>query len=70
MINLFFFNNFYPVIPINSKGKRRIIVYGLVTRYGPQSVVSATDWELRLTNFEIQSSLKRGISCIVDESYR
>ena len=26
------------IIPTNSKRKRRIIVYGLVTRYGPQSV--------------------------------
>ena len=39
IINLLLLNHFYPVI---SERKRRIIVYGLVTRYGPQSVASAT----------------------------
>ncbi|KOX80860.1 hypothetical protein WN51_05280 [Melipona quadrifasciata] len=29
-------------IPTSSKRKRRIIVYGLVTRYGPQSVTGAS----------------------------
>ena len=31
------------ITPTSSKGKRRIIVYGLVTRYGPQSVATASD---------------------------
>ena len=39
IINLLLFNNFYPV---SSKAKRRIVVYGSVTRYDPQSVASAT----------------------------
>ena len=42
MISILLFNNFDPVIYIDEfkrKGKLRIIVYGLVTRYGPQSVV-------------------------------
>ena len=34
----FLFSN----IPTSSKRKRRIIVYGLVSRYGPQSVTSAS----------------------------
>ncbi|KOX71901.1 hypothetical protein WN51_03046 [Melipona quadrifasciata] len=45
MTNLLLLNNFYPVIsyrPVR-KEKRRIVVYGLVTRYGPQSVASASD---------------------------
>ena len=43
MTNLLLLNNFYPVIvPTCSKRKRRIIVHGLVTRYGPQSVASAS----------------------------
>ena len=35
----------FPVmfIPTCSKRKRRIIAYGLVARYGPQSVASASD---------------------------
>ena len=44
--NKFILNNFYSVyrfnIPMSSKRKRRIIVYGSVTRYGPQSVASAS----------------------------
>ena len=42
IINLLLLNNFYPVIMTGSKRKRRIIVYGLVSRYGPQSVASAS----------------------------
>ena len=44
IINLSLLNHFYPVISVTStslKRKRRIIVYGLVTRYGSQSVASA-----------------------------
>ena len=38
MMNLLLFTNFDPAdIPTNTK-MRRIIVYGSVTRYGPQSV--------------------------------
>ena len=33
------------IIPSSSKRKRRIIVYGLVTRYDPQSIASASDWD-------------------------
>ena len=37
-INILLLNNFY----LSSKRKRRIIVYGLATRYGSQSVASAS----------------------------
>ena len=41
IINLLFLNNFYPVMSYRTsskrKRKRRIIVYSLVTRYGPQT---------------------------------
>ena len=40
----FILNSFYPVniIPTSSRKKRRITVYGLVTRYGPQSIANAS----------------------------
>ncbi|KAF3423979.1 hypothetical protein E2986_12756, partial [Frieseomelitta varia] len=40
IINLLLLNNFYPVISYRwvEKRKRRFIVYGSVTRYGPQSI--------------------------------
>ena len=44
IVNSLLLNSFYPVniIPTSSKRKRRTIVHGLVTRYGPQSVASAS----------------------------
>ena len=43
-LSLLLLNHFYPVISHRrvSKRKRRIIVCGSVTRYGPQSVASAS----------------------------
>ena len=43
MINLLPLDNFCPVTshPTSSKRKRRIVVYGLVTRYGPRSELPA-----------------------------
>ena len=45
MISLLLFDNFYAVTSyrheFKRKRKRRIIVYGSVTRHGPQSVASA-----------------------------
>ena len=32
------------IVPTSSKRKRRIIVHGSVTRYGPQSVVVQRKW--------------------------
>ena len=40
MINSLLLNN---LIPTSSKRKRRIVVYGLVARYGPQSVAKWVD---------------------------
>ena len=40
MISLLLHNNFYPAIhtdELERKRKRRIIVYGSVTRYGPRT---------------------------------
>ena len=42
-MNLLVISNFYPVIYCIQR-RRRIIVYGLVTRYGPQSVVNLLCW--------------------------
>ena len=42
IVSLLLLNNFYPVISHQRAQKRRIIVYGSVTRYGPQSVASAS----------------------------
>ena len=39
------------IAPTNSKGKRRFIVHGTVTRYGPQSVASASGWYGKLECF-------------------
>ena len=35
--------NSSDIVPTDSRRKRRIIVHDLVTRYGPQSVASASD---------------------------
>ena len=65
MINSLLLNNFDPVISTTWKRKQRIVVYGLVTRYGPQSVASArqligprtiTKW-LTLTSFLVTKLL-------------
>ena len=44
MINLLLLNNFCPVVSHGRVQKESdgFIVYGLVTRYGPQSVASAS----------------------------
>ena len=48
MRNLLLLDNFDPAISIlhrqvQKERRRRIIAYGSVTRYGPQSVASASD---------------------------
>ena len=45
-------NNFYPVVSHRkrSKRKRRIIVYGLVTRYGPQSPAQVANVVIEIWN--------------------
>ena len=53
ILNLSFLNNFHPVI---SKRKRRITVYGSVTRYGPQSIASVT-WPNQVLSFSLSLSL-------------
>ena len=42
IINLLLIDHFYPAIPHPTSSKRKIIVYGSVTRCGPQSVASAS----------------------------
>ena len=44
IINLLLFNHFHSAMsyPTSLKRRRRIVVYGSVARYGPQSVASAT----------------------------
>ena len=37
-------NKFITSEPTSSRGKQRITVYGLVTRYGPQSVAQRSKW--------------------------
>ena len=58
MINLLLFNNICPVISYRrvSKRKRRITVYGSVTRYGPQSIASVT-WPNQVLSFSLSLSL-------------
>ena len=81
MINLLLLNNFYPVtsLPTSSKRMRRIVVYGLVTRYGPQSVAGASGQEInsyielqlipqrikKKTRKKIEEARLDGLKCII-----
>ena len=42
-------------MPTSSEIKRRIIVYGLVTRYGPQSVASASGLRSKHKNLALKA---------------
>ena len=52
MINLLLLNNFYPMIHRRiEKESVELLYYGLVTRYGPQSVASASGQHFKLFAF-------------------
>ena len=55
MINLLLLNNFYPVISYRRVREKKRRINGLVARYGPQSVASASgemfDFNIILINF-------------------
>ena len=71
IINLLLLNNFYPVISTSSKRKQRIIIHGLVTRYGPQSAQLVNSNLLGKKSLHYTSSTiiaKKTMICIIERA--